>query len=84
MSAGLLRTDNVRLKKPSCKLRCCQFCYLAATEDVRYFLFQCPRWQEDRDTLLNNINEIPDGSGTRLLESDKDLTVTHRTRWIYK
>ena len=53
----------------------CQFCDLAATEDVRHFLLHCFKWQDGKNRLLNEIREIADGSGERLLVSNHDKLI---------
>ena len=48
---------------------------LLAIDDVRHLVLQCPRWQNERTEMLNEIDNIPDGSGHALLNSQCDLVI---------
>ena len=61
--ASMLKSDDVRLKGATMYARSCEDCDLGAIDDVRHLVLQCPRWQPERTDLLNEIANIPDGSG---------------------
>ena len=71
--ASLLRADDVRLKGSPIASRFCTSCDLAAEDDVRHLIMQCPKWQTERTSFLTEISSIADGSGQTLLESQCDL-----------
>ena len=71
--ASLLRADDVRLKGSPIASRFCTSCDLAAEDDVRHLIMQCPKWQTERTSFLMEITSITDGSGQTLLESQCDL-----------
>ena len=71
--ASLLKTDDVRLKGSSIAARFCNSCDLAAMDDVRHLILQCPAWQEERSDMMREISLIPDGSGQVILGSQVDL-----------
>ena len=71
--ASLLRTDDVRLKGSSMASRFCVNCDLAAMDDARHLVLECPRWQLIRTEMMSEISRISDGSGRALLDSQCDL-----------
>ena len=73
--ASLLKGDDVRLKSAPIFARFCEDCDLAAIDDVNHLVLQCPRWQNERTEMLNEIDNIPDGSGHALLNSQCDLVI---------
>ena len=73
--ASLLKNDDVRLKSMPMYSRFCGDCDLADVDDVKHLMLQCPKWQDDRTEMLNMIENIPDGSGQRLLNAQGDLTL---------
>ena len=70
---SLLKTNDVRLKGSPAAARFCNSCNLAAMDDARNLIMQCPAWQEERTDMMREISVIPDGSGHALLESQCDL-----------
>ena len=71
--SSLLRVDDVRLKGRPLSARFCTFCQLAAPEDARHFVMECPRWQLLRNLLFGEITSIEDGSGQAILDAQCDV-----------
>ena len=72
---GYRLKGSVRLKGSSMFARSCEDCDVAAIDDVRHLVLQCPRWQTERTDMLNEIANIPDGSGQVLFNSQCDLVI---------
>ena len=65
----------MRLKSLPIFSRFCGDCDLAAIDDVKHLVLQCPKWQDDRTEMMNMIENIPDGSGQMLLNAQGDLAL---------
>ena len=55
--ASLLKTDDLRLKNQSRINRVCSHCDLAALEDARHLVLQCPILQQKRATMFPGIEQ---------------------------
>ena len=64
--ASLPKVDDIRLKGQPNSTRLCGLCDHAAVDDIKHLVLQCVRWQLERDTPFNEIDDIADGSGWRL------------------
>ena len=73
--ASMLKNDDVRLKAMPMFTRCCGDCDLAAVDDARHLVMQCPKWREDRSEMMKMIGNVPDGSGQRLLNAQCDISL---------
>ena len=73
--SSLLRNDDVRLKSMPVYTRFCENCDLAAVDDVKHLILQCPKWQSMRSEILEEIANIPDGSGKILINTLCDLVI---------
>ena len=56
--ASLLKTDDTRLKSKSVASRFCDKCTLSCIESVNHIVMQCPFFEEDRRTLLNELSDL--------------------------
>ena len=70
--SSLLRVDDVRLKGRPFAASFCTFCDLAAIENARHFVMECPKWQQLRTELFREITDIEDGSGQAILDAQCD------------
>ena len=71
--SSMLRVDDVRLKGRPMAARFCGFCELAAQENARHLVMECPRWQARRNVMFREIGNIDDGSGQAILGTQCDL-----------
>ena len=71
--SSMLRMDDVRLKCRPISQRFCMFCDLAAPEDARHFIMECPKWQVLRNNMFDCISDIHDGSGQAILGAQCDI-----------
>ena len=71
--SSMLRVDDVRLKGRPMAARFCGFCDLAAQENVRHLVMECPRWQARRNVMFREIGNIDDGSGQAILDAQGDI-----------
>ena len=73
--ASLLKVDDVRLRGASSFSKFCVDCDLGVVDDIRHLVLQCPKWQTGRTEMMNEIENIPDGRGVALLNSQCDLVI---------
>ena len=71
--ASLLKDDDVRLKGLSIANRFCARCDLAAMDDVRHLVMQCPSLQHLRNTMFRELALVNDGAGCDLMEDGTDM-----------
>ena len=55
--ASLLKMDDVRLKKLSMFSRCCPLCELAAPDDVKHLVLQCPSSEHKRGDMFADLEK---------------------------
>ena len=71
--SSMLRMDDVRLKGRPIAERFCTSCDLAAPEDARHFIMECPKLQALRSCMFDRLSSINDGSGQAILASQCDI-----------
>ena len=71
--SSMLRVDDVRLKGRPISERFCTYCDLAAPEDARHFIMECPKLQALRSCMFDRLSSIEDGSGQAILAAQCDI-----------
>ena len=71
--SSMLRMDDVRLKGSPIAERFCTSCDLAAPEDARHFIMECPKWQALRTGMFDCLTNINDGIGQAILATQCDI-----------
>ena len=74
--ATLLKADDVRLKRSSIAARFCPFCDMAQEDNITHLVMQCPRFQQERTSLFEEIRALPDGIGIYILDMERDIMST--------
>ena len=70
--SSMLKADDVRLKSLPLSARFCAQCDHSALDDAKHLILQCPSLQEMRREMFDELNDIGDGSGRRMLEMPGD------------
>ena len=62
---SFLKSYDIRLKKYTKVIGLCSCCDLSSLEEdtTKHVVMQCPKFQNERDELLNEIRAIPSGIG---------------------
>ena len=54
----------------------CDLCNDFEIENARHFILKCPYFACERNTMLREIDQIEDGSGTVLFDNNVDMLYT--------
>ena len=71
--ASTLRGDDFKLKNQAGIVKMCTLCNSFEIEDVRHFLLRCPYFHCERTNMLNEIEQIRDGSGIVYFDYNVDM-----------
>ena len=71
--AGLLKTDDVRLKSLPLSQKFCNLCDQGENDDVFHLVMQCPRLQPSQNDVFKDLAQIPDGSGNDSMASGENV-----------
>ena len=71
--SSVLKNDDVRLKGLPLGARMCDRCGLAAVDDARHLIMQCPEVQQQRGVMMDEIAGLEGCYGHAILNSGADL-----------
>ena len=74
--ASALRDDDVKYKSQLGTNRMCDMCNEYETEDARHFVLHCSFFNDVRDTMMYEIDQIVNVAGTPLFRQDTDMLFT--------
>ena len=74
--ASLLKADDFKYKNLAGTARMCDLCNDFEIENARHFILKCPYFACERNTMLREIDQIEDGSGTVLFDNNVDMLYT--------
>ena len=72
-NASLLWADDIRLKHLPKYAKICPLCDLAALEDLRHLILQCPSSEQKRREMFSNLERSAGSLGVRLLQNADDM-----------
>ena len=71
--ASLLKADDVRLKKLNRSSRFCSYCDLSEEDNIGHLVLQCPQFQDQRNTMFEEIQTIRGNEESIFLNGTCDI-----------
>ena len=71
-----LRCDDYRLRNAPFGMKSCLLCDDLALEDPKHIILQCSHLADERKTMFDELENIPNGTGTIIMNSSENLLCT--------
>ena len=72
-NASKLKADDVNFRHSTYYMRTCIECNMSVIENVEHIVMQCPALDQSRRNMYDEILELPNDLGTRLLEDPSQV-----------